>query len=100
MWGVALYALASGLLSTPIASITAFVAAWSGSFIAGIIAIVSPAGLGAREGVMQAVLVKAGMRGSDVLIVVAVARAWVTLLDVVPAAIVLLLRRRTRGVSV
>lgn len=95
MWGVALYALASGLLPTPEASVSAYIAAWAGSFLAGILAIVSPAGLGAREGVMQAVLVRAGVTRGDVLVIVAVARAWATLLDIVPAGIVLLVRRRS-----
>ena len=73
--------------------LTACAAAWAGSFLAGLIAVVSPAGLGAREGVMQAVLVRAGMRSGDVLVLVIVARAWVTLLDVVPAGLVLMFRQ-------
>ncbi len=94
LWGLALYYLASALLPTPGASLVSYVAAWSGSFLAGLIAIVSPAGLGAREGVMQVVLERAGMTASDVLLVVVVQRAWVTLMDVVPALAVLVLRRR------
>ncbi len=94
-WGVALYALASGLLPSPVSSLSAYTAAWAGSFLAGVLAVVSPAGLGAREGVMQAVLVQAGVTSGDVLVLVAVARAWVTVLDIVPAAIVLVLRRRS-----
>jgi uncharacterized membrane protein YbhN (UPF0104 family) len=93
LWGIALYGLASALLPTPVASMTAYVAAWAGSFLAGLIAVVSPAGLGAREGVMQVVLSRAGMRAGDVLVLVIVTRAWVTILDVVPAGLVLLSRR-------
>lgn len=93
LWGIALYGLANALLTTPVASMTAYVAAWAGSFLAGLIAVVSPAGLGAREGVMQAVLARAGMRSGDVLVLVIVARGWVTLLDVVPAGLVLMFRR-------
>jgi glycosyltransferase 2 family protein len=92
LWGIALYGLATALLPTPVVSMAAYVAAWAGSFLAGLIAVVAPAGLGAREGVMQAVLSRAGMRSGDVLVIVVVTRAWVTLLDVVPAGIVLLLR--------
>jgi glycosyltransferase 2 family protein len=93
LWGIALYGLASALLTTPVASIAAYVAAWAGSFLAGLIAVVSPAGLGAREGVMQVVLSRAGMTSGDVLVLVVVTRAWVTVVDVVPAGIVLMLRR-------
>lgn len=97
LWGVALFALARALLQAPEAPITAYVAAWAASFLAGLIAIISPAGLGARETVMQVVLARAGMAAADVLVVVVVARGWITVLDVAPAAIVLLLRRRARA---
>jgi uncharacterized membrane protein YbhN (UPF0104 family) len=93
LWGIALYGLASALLTTPVASVAAYVAAWAGSFLAGLMAVVAPAGLGAREGVMQAVLSRASMSPGDVLVLVIVARVWVTLLDVVPAGLVLVFRR-------
>ena len=95
MWGGAFYALGAGLLSSPVVSVSSYVAAWSGSFLAGLIAIVSPAGLGAREGVMQAILHSAGMNAGDVLILVLIARVWSTILDVVPAVIVLIFRKRS-----
>lgn len=95
LWGIALYGLATALLPAPVASIAAYVAAWAGSFLAGLIAIVSPAGLGARESIMQAVLTQAGMKPGDVLVLVVVTRAWVTMLDIVPAVIVLRLRHQS-----
>jgi glycosyltransferase 2 family protein len=94
MWGAAFYALGGALLPSPIASLSSYIAAWSGSFLAGLIAVVSPAGLGAREGVMQAILHNAGMNAADVLIVVVIARVWSTILDVVPAVTVLVFRKR------
>jgi len=94
MWGAAFYALGGALLPSPVASISSYIAAWSGSFLAGLIAVVSPAGLGAREGVMQAILHNAGMNAADVLIVVIIARVWSTILDVVPAVTVLIFRKR------
>jgi glycosyltransferase 2 family protein len=96
MWGIALYGVARALLPAAVAPISAYVAAWTGSFLAGLIAVVSPAGLGAREGIMQAVLSRAGMAAADVLVLVVVTRVWATLLDVVPAAIVLMWRRQSR----
>jgi uncharacterized membrane protein YbhN (UPF0104 family) len=75
------------------------VAAWTGSFLAGLIAIVSPAGLGAREGVIQVVLEKGGMTATNVLLVVVVTRAWITLMDVVPALVVLAFRRRAGAMA-
>lgn len=94
LWGIALYNLGSALLPTSGAPLVSYVAAWSGSFLAGLIAVVSPAGLGAREGVIQVVLEKGGMTASAVLLVVVVTRAWITLMDVVPALMVLTFRKR------
>ena len=94
MWGAAFYALGGALLPSPVASISSYIAAWSGSFLAGLIAVVSPAGLGAREGVMEAILHNAGMDAAEVLIVVVIARVWSTILDVVPAVTVLIFRKR------
>ncbi|MEP6990958.1 MAG: lysylphosphatidylglycerol synthase domain-containing protein [bacterium] len=97
LWGVALYALACSVLPQPVASVSAYVAAWCASFLAGIVAIVSPAGLGAREGAMQGVLQNAGMQAGQALVVVVVARVWITLLDVVPAVMVLAWRQWGKG---
>jgi uncharacterized membrane protein YbhN (UPF0104 family) len=96
VWGIALLGLARAPHLGLDASIATYVAAWTGSFLAGLIALVSPAGLGARETVMQAVLTRTGTSPADVLVLVVVARAWVTALDIAPAAIILLVRRRSR----
>jgi uncharacterized membrane protein YbhN (UPF0104 family) len=93
LWGIALYSLGSALLSAAGAPLVSYIAAWSGSFLVGLLAVVSPAGLGAREGVIQVVLEKGGMAASDVLLVVVVQRAWITLMDVVPALVVFTLRK-------
>jgi uncharacterized membrane protein YbhN (UPF0104 family) len=55
---------------------------------------VSPAGFGAREGVIQVVLERSGMAASDVLLVVVLQRACFTLMDVVPALVVFVFRKR------
>jgi hypothetical protein len=92
-WGVALRALATGLLADPVASIAAYVTAWIGPFMGGLIAIFTPAGLGVREEMMRSVLSTAGLAPSAALIVVVVSRVWATALEVVPAALVLLAAR-------
>ena len=94
-WGVALDALARALLPTVTASVSAFIAAWTASFLTGLLAVVAPAGLGAREEAMRAVLLAARMSAADVLIIAVVARVWATVIDVIPAALVLLIRRRS-----
>jgi len=59
LWGVAPYALGRAVLSPPGMSLITGVTAWAGSFLAGLLLVIAPAGLGAREGVMQAVLARA-----------------------------------------
>jgi glycosyltransferase 2 family protein len=99
-WGVALYVLAWSLLGDPGASIVAYTAAWIGPFLAGIIAIIVPAGLGVRDSVMQQMLNHAGVAAANVAILVVIVRIWVTFLDVVPALVVLGLRKRRAAVTV
>ncbi|HYV97797.1 MAG TPA: hypothetical protein VE967_10105, partial [Gemmatimonadaceae bacterium] len=100
LWGIALLGLSHALLQTVTASVAAHIAAWAGAFLAGLIVVFAPAGLGAREGVMQAVLTRSGMPAADALVVAVVSRVWVTALDVVPAVILLAIRRRRYNTSV
>jgi uncharacterized membrane protein YbhN (UPF0104 family) len=93
-WGVALYALARALLADPGASIITYLAAWIGPFLAGLVAIVTPAGLGVRDEVMRAMLSSAGVSASAAIMLAVVARVWATAIEVVPAVGFLLLRRQ------
>lgn len=93
MWGIGLYALGLALLPAPSGSPYSFIVAWVGSFLAGILAFVSPAGIGAREVFMEAVLTRSGLSAGAALLVVAVARVGATALDVLPALAILVLRR-------
>lgn len=99
-WGVGLYALAHGLLDNPGNSVDAYIAAWIGPFLAGLIAIVSPAGLGVRDAMMGVMLGAAGVSPGDRLVVVVVARVWGTILEVVPAIIVLAMQRRRQATTI
>ena len=99
-WGLGLYALARGLLPTPGTSVWTYVAAWIGPFIAGVMAVVAPAGLGVRDAAMKATLDAAGVNPGGVVVVVVVARLWVTVLEVVPALTMLAIRRRNDTVRI
>jgi uncharacterized membrane protein (UPF0127 family)/uncharacterized membrane protein YbhN (UPF0104 family) len=99
-WGLGLYALARGLLHDPGTSVWAYVAAWIGPFMAGILAVVAPAGLGVRDAAMKAALDAAGVDPGGVVVVVVVARLWITVLEVVPALTMLAIRRRAGNVRI
>jgi uncharacterized membrane protein YbhN (UPF0104 family) len=99
-WGIALYILAWSLLGNPGASIVDYIAAWIGPFLAGIIFFFLPGGLGVRDGAMQKMLDHAGVTPTNVAILVVIVRIWVTFLDIVPALVVLALRKRRVAVAV
>jgi uncharacterized membrane protein YbhN (UPF0104 family) len=97
IWGIALYTLALGLLPAAGAPLIAYIAAWIGPFLAGVIAMVAPAGLGVRDEMMRTMLTTAGLSSGGALVLVVVARVWTTVLDVVPALVVLALRQRKKA---
>ena len=94
LWGIALYALAAALLSDPGASLITYLAAWIGPFLAGVIAMVAPAGLGVRDELMRTILISANVSASSAIMIAVVARVWATVLEVVPALFVLAIERR------
>lgn len=94
LWGIALYALAAALLSDPGASLITYLAAWIGPFLAGVIAMVAPAGLGVRDELMRSILISANVSAGSAIMIAVVARVWATVLEVVPALFVLAIERR------
>jgi uncharacterized membrane protein YbhN (UPF0104 family) len=92
-WGVALWAMAWALLPAPSPPVPLFIAAWIGPFLAGLLAVVSPAGVGVREGAMQAALAAIGLAPSAALLLTLASRIWVTVIEVIPAAVLLAARR-------
>jgi glycosyltransferase 2 family protein len=93
-WGLGLHALAHGVLADPEASIGTYIAAWIGPFLAGLLSVVTPAGLGVRDAAMSMTLNTGGVTPANTVIVVVIARVWGTVLDAIPAGIALLVRRR------
>lgn len=98
LWGVALFALAHSIIGDQAESVVTYIVAWIGSLLAGLLAVVTPAGLGVRDAAMQVILSRAGLGIGSALVVVVIARVWSTLMEVVPALLMLLVSRaRQRG---
>jgi uncharacterized membrane protein YbhN (UPF0104 family) len=89
LWGVGLYLLARGLIGDRANTVLTHIVAWVGSLLAGVITVVSPAGLGVRDATMQLILTRAGTAPGAALIVVVVGRVWSTMMEVIPAAMML-----------
>lgn len=95
-WGAALYGLAVGLVPDSTAPFLSYLAAWIGPFLAGLVAFVTPAGLGVRDEIMRTMLTAGGVSAGSAIMLVVVARVGTTILDVVPALVVLAFRRRAK----
>jgi hypothetical protein len=90
LYGIAFRLLAMGLLGAPAGSWGFYIAAFTGSYVAGVIAVFAPAGLLVREAALIALL--SPLLGSgDALILAAASRIWLTALEVLAAVIVLAL---------
>jgi hypothetical protein len=89
-YGVAFRLLAVGLLGAPAGSWGFYIAAFTGSYVAGVIAVFAPAGLLVREAAMIGLL--SPLLGSgDAVILAAASRIWLTALEVLAAVVVLAL---------
>lgn len=96
LWGVALFALAKSIIGDQAESVATYIVAWIGSLLAGLVAVVTPAGLGVRDAAMQIILSRAGLGIGSTLVMVVIARVWSTLMEVIPALLMLLVSRARR----
>jgi uncharacterized membrane protein YbhN (UPF0104 family) len=84
--GVGFWLCARGLMTIPAHDLPVYVGAYAVAWLVGFVAVYAPGGLGVREAVLVALL--AGRLGaSDALVVAAVSRAILTLVDLVLAGI-------------
>jgi hypothetical protein len=95
LYGAAFRFLAIGLLGTAPGSWGFYIAAFTGSYVAGVIAVLAPAGLIVREAALISVLAPALGSGDAVILAVA-SRIWLTALELVGALIVLTLPLHAR----
>jgi hypothetical protein len=90
LYGVAFRFLALGLLGSPPGSWGFYIAAFTGSYVAGVIAVFAPAGLLVREAALIGLL--SPLLGSgDAVILAAASRIWLTALEVLAAIVVIAL---------
>ena len=94
LYGVAFRLLALGLLDNPAGSWSDYIAAFTGSYVAGIIAVFAPAGLLVREAALVKALMAVGVGGADAVILAVASRLWLTLLELTAGAVVMVLPPR------
>jgi hypothetical protein len=96
MYGVAFWLFTKGMLGAAPGAFRDYVAVFAGSYLLGFLAIFTPAGLGAREGVMRLALARAGFAIGPADLLAVASRLWLTVLEVIPPLIFLALVRRRR----
>lgn len=90
LYGVAFWVLAQAVLPDAPRSLATAIAVYTGSYLAGFLAIVPPAGLGVAEGAM----IELGARlhfagGPEIAALAIIVRLWRTVLEIVPGVVAL-----------
>ncbi len=88
MYGTAFRLLAGGLLGSVAGSWGFYIAAFTGSYLAGVIAVFAPAGLFVREAALIGVLTPV-IGGGDAAILAVASRIWLTALEIIAGIVIL-----------
>ena len=97
MSGLAFRWFALGMVGDASRSPFLWIAAYSGSYLLGYIAVFSPGGLGVRELALATALPALGLASpGDAAVLTIVSRLWLTVLEVLPGVAYLLASRRSR----
>jgi glycosyltransferase 2 family protein len=77
---------------------SAYIAVYTGSYLAGYLALFAPGGVGVREAVLVLAMPRFQLASAaDAAVIAITSRLWLTVLEIVPG--VLLLRRPTAGAA-
>lgn len=103
LYGVAFRLFTQGVLGFASGDVAGYIAAYSVSYILGYIAVLAPAGIGARELALATAMVGLGLSNkAEAALVVIASRLWLTVLEVLPGLVFLALaalRRRSPSPS-
>ncbi len=92
LYGIAFRVLAAGVLSRAPGAAGLYTAIFTGSYLAGFLAVIAPGGVGVREVVMAGALKGAGFGTGEAILLVVASRIWLTVLEILPAALFLMVR--------
>ncbi|MDQ8165028.1 MAG: hypothetical protein P3A28_04610 [Gemmatimonadota bacterium] len=94
LYGIAFCFLHAAVLGEPTGDVLRSTAAFTGSYIAGFLFLLAPGGIGVREDVLYRLMGQLGLAtGGAAWIVVFASRVWLTLIEVTPGLLLLLLHR-------
>jgi uncharacterized membrane protein YbhN (UPF0104 family) len=97
LYGVAFHFMMIALVPTSTGDVVRSTAAFTASYIAGFVFLFSPGGLGVREEVMFSLLGSFSIAfGAKAWLIVIASRVWLTVIEVLPGLILLLIRREPK----
>lgn len=92
LYGVAFRIFVAGVLGEAPGGTAAYIAAFTGSYLLGYIAVFAPGGLGPREWSLVTALGRLGLAASGLAGIIALSsRVWLTVLEVLPGVVLLAL---------
>ena len=92
LYGAAFAAFAKGVAPQVIASVPLFVVVWTASYVGGYLVLYAPGGIGVREVVLTGGLVSLGLASTgDAALLALSSRLWLTVLEILPGLVALLL---------
>ncbi len=92
-YGLAFRLFVIGVLGAAPGSLALYTAVFAGSYLAGFVALFAPGGIGVREAVMATGLRGAAFATGPAYLVVVASRLWLTVLEILPALLFLLMGR-------
>lgn len=94
LYGVAFSLFAHGVSPRATGNAFSYIAVYTGSYLAGYLALFAPGGVGVREAVLVLAMPRFGLASAaDAAIIAITSRLWLTILEILPG--LLLFRRRT-----
>lgn len=97
LYGIAFRVLTVGVLSRAPGAPGLYIAIYTSSYLAGFLALIAPGGVGVREVVMATALRGTGFGTGEAILLVVASRIWLTVLEIVPAMLFMLVRPLRRG---
>ena len=93
LYGMAFFLFAHGVSPRATGNAVSYIAVYTGSYLAGYLALFAPGGVGVREAVLVLAMPRFGLASAaDAAVIAITSRLWLTILEILPG--LLLIRRR------
>jgi hypothetical protein len=85
LYGTAFFLFAHGITPHATGNASSYIAVYTGSYLAGYLALFAPGGVGVREAVLVIAMPRFGLASAaDAAVIAVTSRLWLTILEIVP----------------